>query len=78
MINKYFAYGSNMNSRDRETWCRAKDREIVVSNPLVARLGDFKLGFTHYSQKREGGTADSFFNLLSRLNKRNSFFNLSI
>lgn len=55
---QYFAYGSNMNSKDLQEWCNKKDLKIILKNPRVAKLIDYKLDFTHYSATRGGGVAD--------------------
>ncbi len=56
---KYFAYGSNLDSDDLSDWCKRKKEKLPqLSNPIIAILEDYKLGFTKYSGSRESGVAD--------------------
>lgn len=49
---KYFAYGSNMSST------QLKERCPSVRFECAAELRGFRLGFTRFSEKRNGGVAD--------------------
>jgi hypothetical protein len=48
----YFAYGSNMNAAEMKAHCR---KHKLMG---VARLDNWRLAFTHYSEARSGGVAD--------------------
>lgn len=48
----YFAYGSNMSST------QLKERCPSVRFVCAAELREFRLGFTRFSEKRNGGVAD--------------------
>jgi len=60
MDNKilYFAYGSNMNSKDLSEWRKKKNLKITLKNPMVARLAGYEIRFTQFSELRKGGVAD--------------------
>ncbi len=49
---KYFAFASNMSSE--ELGARCPNAEFIS----VAKLPDYRLDFTRYSEKRQGGVAD--------------------
>jgi hypothetical protein len=49
---KYFAYGSNMSSTQIKKRCPS------VRFVCAAELRGFRLGFTRFSEKRNGGVAD--------------------
>ncbi len=49
---KYFAYGSNMSSEELRGWCPGAEFAVV------AMLPNYRLDFTRYSAKRQGGVAD--------------------
>jgi len=60
MNNKilYFAYGSNMSSKNLSEWCKRKNLKIIFKNPRVARLAGYEIKFTLFSELRNGGVAD--------------------
>jgi gamma-glutamylcyclotransferase len=49
---KYFAYGSNMSSTQLEERCPS------IRFLFIAELRNFRVGFTRFSKKRNGGVAD--------------------
>lgn len=49
---KYFAFASNMSSEEFGAWCPGA--EFIA----VAKLAGYRLDFTRYSEKRQGGVAD--------------------
>lgn len=56
---KYFAYGSNLNNKDLESWCKRKNKNIPkMTNPTIIKLENFAIGFTRRSITRGGGVAD--------------------
>ena len=56
---KYFTYGSNMDQNDLNNWCDKKGYpRIIISNPKVAELKNYKLDFNYYSSGRGGGAAN--------------------
>ena len=58
-MKRYFAYGSNMNQGDLDTWCEENDySKIRFQSWQRAVLNGYKLDFTHCSGRRKGGTAD--------------------
>lgn len=55
----YFAYGSNMDEEDLESWClRNRYSPIRPLAKEVAVLRGWKLVFNHYSPRRKGGVAN--------------------
>lgn len=57
--NLYFAYGSNLNIDDFRAWCgkRGFPTDLLKFKAVVS-APDYRLGFTHYSQSRNGGVLD--------------------
>ncbi len=52
----YFAYGSNLNLKDWDRWCRGHGFATELLTPhSVAYLPDFELVFNHRSKSRQGG-----------------------
>lgn len=55
----YFAYGSNMNSKELNEQCNKKGYKINLKNPKVAKLLGYELKFTYFSKmSRKCGVAD--------------------
>jgi hypothetical protein len=52
----YFAYGSNLSSKDRENHCKTKSIKDFLGSPIYhAELRNYKLIFNKFSSKRKGG-----------------------
>lgn len=59
MTNRYFAYGSNLNTQDWHRWCRERGFPEGLLHPLFpAFLPDRGLAFTVHSSSRQGGVLD--------------------
>jgi gamma-glutamylcyclotransferase (GGCT)/AIG2-like uncharacterized protein YtfP len=59
MTSPYFAYGSNLNSAEWESWCRQKHLDPHVIEPLFpAWLPDHCVAFTRFSNARQSGVLD--------------------
>lgn len=55
----YFAYGSNLDTRDRRAWFSKEDLRDPLHTPLgLAYLPDFELVFHYHSTSRRGGALD--------------------
>jgi hypothetical protein len=55
----YFAYGSNLNARAVNEWCRLHGRKgITIQGGKPAVLDNYRLGFSVYSEYWGGGIAD--------------------
>lgn len=55
----YFAYGSNMDKKDLDDWCKQHNKRIMKFNDIApAKLNDYKLSFNYYSNTRNGGAAN--------------------
>lgn len=55
----YFAYGSNLNEKDRRRWCRERGHDDFVEAVLgPAWLPDHQLAFHYRSKARGGGALD--------------------
>ncbi len=55
----YFAYGSNLNLRDLDRWCRERnDKGGILSFWQTARLPNHAVRFSLYSNARKGGVLD--------------------
>jgi len=56
---KHFAYGSNMDIEDMDKWCdEHHEKRIDLSHSEINKLCDYKIDFTRWSDRREGGVAD--------------------
>ncbi len=59
MTSPYFAYGSNLNSAEWESWCREKRLDPRSIEPLFpAWLPDHRVAFTRFSNARQSGVLD--------------------
>jgi gamma-glutamylcyclotransferase (GGCT)/AIG2-like uncharacterized protein YtfP len=57
--DRYFAYGSNLDSADLRRWCGEKGLPYPLGQAICrAYLPERELAFTYYSQTREGGALD--------------------
>ncbi len=57
----YFAYGSNMNQKDLDDYCRRNGKPLIdlrSRSPRVCVLGDYRLDFNYYSKGRRSGAAN--------------------
>ncbi|HWR97562.1 MAG TPA: gamma-glutamylcyclotransferase [Candidatus Methanoperedens sp.] len=58
-MDRYFAYGSNLNLRDLAKWCELMGRPSALSDPgLPAYLPDHELVCDYFSPSRKGGVLD--------------------
>jgi gamma-glutamylcyclotransferase (GGCT)/AIG2-like uncharacterized protein YtfP len=58
-MDRYFAYGSNLNLNDLERWCQRIGRPLALSGKAVAAfLPDHETAFDYYSESRRGGVLD--------------------
>jgi gamma-glutamylcyclotransferase (GGCT)/AIG2-like uncharacterized protein YtfP len=58
-MERYFAYGSNLNLRDMEAWCERMGRPCALAGRGVpAYLPDHDLVFDYLSPSRKGGVLD--------------------
>lgn len=56
---KYFAYGSNMDKKDLEEWCKKKEKQVIVLEKIsTGTLKNYSLQFNHYSITRQHGVAN--------------------
>jgi cation transport regulator ChaC len=54
-----FAYGSNMDREDLNSWCEKEGRtKIDFSNVSPAKLNGYKLSFNYFSSSRGAGVAN--------------------
>ncbi len=59
MTSFYFAYASNLNSAEWESWCREKHLDPRSIEPLSpAWLPDHRVAFTRFSNARQSGVLD--------------------
>lgn len=57
----YFAYGSNMNQKDLDDYCKRKLRPLInlkFKKSRICTLKDYRLEFNYYSRSRRGGVAN--------------------
>ena len=55
----YFAYGSNMDEKDLNKWCKKNKRSYPAWKLLgIAHLENYELTFNYYSIGRKGGAAN--------------------
>jgi len=55
----YFAYGSNLNTKDWQRWCRENKFSPDLLSPLgIGYLPDQELAFDYHSSTRRGGVLD--------------------
>ena len=59
-MERYFAYGSNLNLRDLELWCQRLGRPpaLMVKAGVPAYLPDHEVVFDYLSSSRKGGVLD--------------------
>lgn len=58
-MDRYFAYGSNLNLRDLTKWCELMGRpSALTGDGLQAYLPDHELIFDYFSPSRQGGVLD--------------------
>lgn len=58
-MERYFAYGSNLNSLDLEKWCERMGRPCALTGRgIPAFLPDHELVFDYLSPSRQGGVLD--------------------
>ena len=58
-MDRYFAYGSNLNLRDLTKWCELMGRpSALTGDGLPAFLPDHELVFDYFSPSRQGGVLD--------------------
>ncbi len=58
-MNKYFAYGSNMDRDDLNKWCSQRGIPLIKSQgELPAKLPHYRLAFNCFSRTRSGGVAN--------------------
>ena len=59
-MERYFAYGSNLNLRDLELWCQRLGRPpaLMVNTGVPAYLPDHEVVFDYLSSSRKGGVLD--------------------
>ena len=58
-MDRYFAYGSNLNLSDVEKWCQRLGRPSALTGRAVpAYLPDHEVVFDYYSESRRGGVLD--------------------
>jgi gamma-glutamylcyclotransferase (GGCT)/AIG2-like uncharacterized protein YtfP len=58
-MERYFAYGSNLNLKDVERWCQTLGRPLALSGKGVpAYLPDHEIVFDYRSESRKGGVLD--------------------
>ena len=58
-MHQYFAYGSNMDKEDLDTWCEKKNYpKITPKSVIPAKLIGYKLAFNYYSSSRYCGAAN--------------------
>lgn len=58
-MTKYFAYGSNMDKDDIDSWCDNHGYPRIVINKITpVVLNGYKLIFNYYSHSRGGGAAN--------------------
>jgi cation transport regulator ChaC len=75
----YFAYGSNMDEKDLDRWCKKKELPAVrFLGKSPAKLDGYTLSFNYYSTSRNGGVAnimesknDCVYGLLIEMEKDN-------
>ncbi len=55
----YFAYGSNMNKKDLDDWCKRECCPLIrLLSFQKATLRDYEITFNYYSSGRKGGAAN--------------------
>ena len=58
-MHQYFAYGSNMDKEDLDTWCDENNfRKITPKSVIPAKLVGYRLTFNYFSSTRKCGTAN--------------------
>lgn len=58
-MNKYFAYGSNMDKEDLDRWCDKKNfHKITPKSAITAKLVGYRLTFNYFSSSHNCGTAN--------------------
>lgn len=58
-MDRYFAYGSNLNLNDLEKWCQRIGRPFALTGKAAAAfLPDHEPLFDYFSQSRRGGVLD--------------------
>ena len=57
---RYFGYGSNLNKRDLDNWCKTRNfNPLEMSNPEILKLENYEIAFTKRSSSRgDMGVAD--------------------
>ena len=58
-MHRYFAYGSNMDTKDLNAWCKKKDYPIINPRSIIsAKLVGYRLVFNYSSSIRNCGVAN--------------------
>ena len=58
-MHQYFAYGSNMDKEDLNTWCDKKNYpKIALKSIIPAKLVGYRLAFNYFSSLRKCGVAN--------------------
>ena len=58
-MERYFAYGSNLNLNDLEKWCQRIGRPFALTGKAApAYLPDHETVFDYFSESRRGGVLD--------------------
>lgn len=58
-MHQYFAYGSNMDKEDLNTWCDEKKFPKITPKSIIpAKLVGYRLAFNYFSSSRNCGTAN--------------------
>ncbi len=58
-MHQYFAYGSNMDTKDLNAWCEKKNYPKITQKSIIpAKLVGYRLAFNYYSSLRKCGVAN--------------------